>query len=85
MSSETWGEDWYDDPEVIEKEWVTDYRHAVWGRLEQPGRFLDLSDTPTRIAGPPPVVGAHTREILAELGYDADTVAALQRDGAVAW
>ena len=65
VSSETWGEDWYDDPEVIEKEWVTDYRHAVWGRLEQPGRFLDLSDTPTRIAGPPPVVGAHTREILA--------------------
>jgi crotonobetainyl-CoA:carnitine CoA-transferase CaiB-like acyl-CoA transferase len=53
--------------------------------LEQPGRFVDLSETPTRLAGPPPVVGAHTREILHELGYDAAAIEQLRRDGAIAW
>ena len=85
VSSETWGHDWYDDPEVIANGWVTDYTHAVWGRLAHPGRFLELSDTPTRVAGPPPVVGAHTVEILSELGYDTEHSARLRRDGAVAW
>jgi crotonobetainyl-CoA:carnitine CoA-transferase CaiB-like acyl-CoA transferase len=85
VSSESWGQQWFDDPDVIANGWVTDYEHSIWGRLQQPGRFLDFSDTPTRIAGPPPVVGAHTREILLELGYDADEVTKLRREGAVAW
>ena len=65
VSSETWGEQWFDDPDVVANGWVTDYTHSIWGRLEQPGRFFDFSETPTRIAGPPPVIGAHTEEILA--------------------
>jgi crotonobetainyl-CoA:carnitine CoA-transferase CaiB-like acyl-CoA transferase len=85
VSSESWGTQWFDDPDVIANGWVTSYTHSIWGRLEQPGRFLDFSDTPTRIAGPPPVIGAHTEEILLELGYDSDDVAALRREGAVAW
>ncbi len=85
VSSETWGNQWFDDPDVVANGWVTDYTHEVWGRLEQPGRFVDLSETPTRLAGPPPVVGAHTREILHELGYDAAAIEQLRRDGAIAW
>ena len=85
MSSETWGQDWFDDPDVIANGWVTDYTHDIWGRFEQPGRFFDFSDTPSRIAGPPPVIGAHTQEILTELGYDAAAAARLRQNGAVAW
>jgi crotonobetainyl-CoA:carnitine CoA-transferase CaiB-like acyl-CoA transferase len=85
VSSETWGASWFDDPDVIANGWVADYQHPVWGRLQQPGAMVDLSATPTRIAGPPPVIGEHTAEILKELGYDSDVVGRLRDDGAIGW
>jgi crotonobetainyl-CoA:carnitine CoA-transferase CaiB-like acyl-CoA transferase len=49
------------------------------GRFEHLGMTINFSDTPGRIWGPPPLVGQHTREILAEYGYgeaDIDTLLA---------
>jgi crotonobetainyl-CoA:carnitine CoA-transferase CaiB-like acyl-CoA transferase len=54
------------------------------GRLAQVGVAARLSATPGGVRSPAPRVGEHTDEILSELGYDADTVAAYRRDGAVA-
>ena len=85
ISSETWGGSWFDDADVIAKGWVADYHHPVWGRLQQPGAFFAFSDTPARIAGPPPMIGGHTEEILKELDYDIDEIQQLRDDGAVAW
>jgi crotonobetainyl-CoA:carnitine CoA-transferase CaiB-like acyl-CoA transferase len=52
---------------------------------------LRLVDMPVSADGeraahrlPPPLLGEHTDAVLAELGYDADEVAALRRSGAVA-
>ena len=44
---------------------------------------LTFSDTPARIRTGPPADGAHTREVLAELGYDAAEIDALHASGAV--
>jgi crotonobetainyl-CoA:carnitine CoA-transferase CaiB-like acyl-CoA transferase len=42
-----------------------------------------LSETPGTIATRPPTLGEHTNEVLAGLGFDADAIAALRRDGIV--
>ena len=52
---------------------VADYEHGVLGRLRQFGQLIQMAPTPGRIAGPPPLVGEHTRQLLREAGYrDAD-------------
>jgi formyl-CoA transferase len=42
-----------------------------------------LSETPGRLRRPAPALGEHTREVLQEVGYSADRIAALTEDGVV--
>src|SRR5690606_3833767 len=49
----------YDDPEMIEKGWVTSYHHPVVGKIDAAGLLFDFSDTPGRVMGPPFVPGQH--------------------------
>ena len=42
-----------------------------------------LSETPGEIASRPPTLGEHTDRVLAELGYDADEIAALRQGGVI--
>ena len=46
-----------------------------------PFRLANLSTVPPRL---PPSIGQHTDDVLAELGYDADRIAALRAAGTVA-
>jgi len=62
---------------------TAEYEHATMGLMRQFGRVIDFSDTPGRIAGPPPIIGQHTREILASLGYDDSRIDALRDAGVV--
>jgi crotonobetainyl-CoA:carnitine CoA-transferase CaiB-like acyl-CoA transferase len=60
---------------------VADYEHPILGRLRQFGQLIQMSDTPGRIAGPPPLVGQHTRQILRDVGYRDDDVDTLISEG----
>ena len=66
-----------------ERQWIVKYPHPMVGEIGQVGLAFHFSDTPARIQGPPFLVGEHSREILAELGYNEDATAQLMGSGAV--
>ena len=63
---------------------VAEYEHPIMGTMRQFGELIHFSDAPGEIAGPPPLVGQDTREILAWLGHDAAEIDALHADNVVA-
>ncbi|MBM3658780.1 MAG: CoA transferase [Actinobacteria bacterium] len=63
---------------------VVQYDHPIVGRMRQFGELINFSDTPARVFGPPPRVGEHTLEILAEIGRSGDAEA-LAAAGVVTW
>jgi crotonobetainyl-CoA:carnitine CoA-transferase CaiB-like acyl-CoA transferase len=71
------------DPQFRARGLFQEVRHPRLGPVPQVACPVKLSDAPGRMAAPPPELGQHTDELLRELGYDADAIAALRRDGAL--
>lgn len=78
-------------PEVLQDEQVKIYRmlveaaHPAVGALKLLGTPFKLSEMDHVVRIPPPLLGEHTQEILAELNYDSRERDVLKRDGVVAW
>ncbi len=58
-------------------------QHATRGEMRIQGLPIALSRTPGAIRQPAPEHGQHTDEILTELGYSREEIAALRRDGVI--
>nr|WP_192384736.1 CoA transferase [Mesorhizobium silamurunense] len=59
------------DPQVQLIGMITSYKHPTAGEVKVVAPTVKLSETPAAIERPAPLVGEHTREILAEYGYGA--------------
>jgi CoA:oxalate CoA-transferase len=75
--------DVYDLPQVKARGMRASVEHPSAGTIEMPGVPMHFSRTPAEIRAHPPELGEHVDEVLAELGYDDETIARLREDGVV--
>jgi crotonobetainyl-CoA:carnitine CoA-transferase CaiB-like acyl-CoA transferase len=81
--SEDFSRKLHDNPEFQKRNWVVSYPHPVVGKLDQIGLLVDLSDTPGVIQGRPLLVGEHTKEIMAGLGYSEEQMKTMEEQFAI--
>lgn len=72
------------DPQVAENEMIVGYDHPVAGQVRAVGIPVKFQGTPGEVAGPAPLLGQHTEEVLREIaGYSAEEVNQLLASEAV--
>src|SRR6266540_253023 len=72
------------DPAVQHMKMTVQYAHPEVGPLTLMGQPIRFTDTPAPDAGPPPLLGQHTREVLRELGYKDSEIDDLHRRAVIA-
>ncbi|MFP3920878.1 MAG: CaiB/BaiF CoA transferase family protein [Dichotomicrobium sp.] len=70
------------DPQTRAREMVVPTQHPVAGEVETLGLPVKFSETPGGVRTHAPMLGMHTREVLGELGYDADGIERMLASGA---
>ena len=67
----------------MEQEHILQEAECDLGTLRYMGGPVKFSDAQSTISRRAPYLGEHTKEVLADLGYVAAAVAALQEEGAI--
>jgi crotonobetainyl-CoA:carnitine CoA-transferase CaiB-like acyl-CoA transferase len=71
-------------PQLAARDMLPELEHPRAGRIRQLGSPLALSETPSTLELPPPLLGQHTEEVLQQLlGLAAEEVARLRESGVV--
>ena len=79
----------YNMKEVLENEqtrarnMLTEVPHQTLGNTKTLGAPVKFSHTPAEVRRGAPVLGQHSREILAEIGFSAEEIANMERDKVV--
>jgi crotonobetainyl-CoA:carnitine CoA-transferase CaiB-like acyl-CoA transferase len=77
-------QDLVDDPQIAHNGTFIEYDHPTEGHIKTPGFPYKFSATPPRVDRGAPLIGQHSREVLAEIGVSSERIAELYESGAVA-
>jgi crotonobetainyl-CoA:carnitine CoA-transferase CaiB-like acyl-CoA transferase len=72
----------FSDPQVLQREMVTEVEHPTFGKIKQAGIAPKLSHTPGKVRTFTPLTGEHTEEVLRGLGYSREEIENLRQEGA---
>ena len=72
----------HSDPQVIARDMVPETDHPVAGSVKTLGLPVKFSATPGGVTVPAPLLGEHTRHVLAEAGYQRQEIERLVEEGA---
>jgi crotonobetainyl-CoA:carnitine CoA-transferase CaiB-like acyl-CoA transferase len=72
------------DEQVRNNGTFVEYQHPTEGRVKTPGFPIRFSRTPSTVRRGAPLVGEHSREVLAESGYSAEAIKGLELAGVIA-
>ena len=72
------------DPQTIAREMVVEVEHSTLGSVKTIGLPSKFSQTPGKVRSGAPLYGEHTDAVLGAHGFDADEIAALHKEGAIA-
>jgi crotonobetainyl-CoA:carnitine CoA-transferase CaiB-like acyl-CoA transferase len=73
----------FNDPQVKHMGIPKQIDHPRMGKSNLVGSPINLTDTPPQFFRAAPLLGEHTDEILARLGYDGDTIKELRTTGVI--
>lgn len=72
------------DAQVLENEYIVDFNHPVAGPIKIVGIPVKLSETPGQIREAAPELGAHTEEVLLDVGgYSWDDITHFRDEGLI--
>lgn len=71
-----------EEPSLRKTGTVVEVDHPTRGKYLTVGNPIKMSDSPTEVKRSP-LLGEHTEEVMAELGYTKDQIAALRAEGAI--
>ena len=69
----------FTDPQVLHRQMVIEVEHPTEGKIKQVGIAIKLSDTPGTVRNLAPMLGEHTEETLAGLGYSEQRINELRQ------
>jgi len=72
------------DPQALARGMIVDLVHPQAGATKALGCPVHFSATPTAVTRPAPMLGEHTREVLAQAGYSDADIEAFVAEGVVA-
>ncbi len=75
--------DLVDDEQIKHNGTFVEYEHPTEGKVKTPGFPIRFSKTPSTVDRGAPVTGQDTRDVLAEAGYAADKIEALEQSGVI--